>query len=348
MRPQSNDDIDKWTKLFDEIESASNDPRFNRLEFVNDPMVSLSTNESQIEPENTSSMTCAECNIQYLIKENLLICPRCGSEQESLDIDTLYGLMNNDHNTSNNAFLSFKIIGKNSYCLQKSFLKCCANNSTYRNNSSRSDIYNSIYQSKGNKLPKDVMSDACDMYQKIRESGKIYRGNGKKGIIAACLYYSCIMKNITKTPREISSILNVEEKVLSRGDRKLQELNENSIVNIPTMLRPIEDYIFQYFSALCIDTIYMPFVIDLVKMAEKKKIAICMDSRTTSKCIGAIYMLTMRIRSLKHITRDHIAKECKISKATFIRYYRILDQNHDKIKHVFKKYKIPMPTAWRK
>jgi predicted transcriptional regulator len=88
-------------------------------------------------------------------------------------------------------------------------------------------------------------------------------------------------------------------------------------------------------------------VADIINRSEKKNVHIMNDSRTTTKCIGAIFLLINRIRGLSHITKDHIVKECNISKSTFIRYYNLLMTNYKIIKPVFKKHKIPMPTDWR-
>ena len=55
------------------------------------------------------------------------------------------------------------------------------------------------------------------------------------------------MNHITKTPREIASVMEIEERFLSQGDRIIQELNEKGIITIPTILRPLKDYLDQYF-----------------------------------------------------------------------------------------------------
>jgi hypothetical protein len=86
---------------------------------------------------------------------------------------------------------------------------------------------------------------------------------------------------------------------------------------------------------------------DIIDRTELKNIHIKNDSRTTTKAIGAIYLLVTRLPSLKHITKDVIVVECNISKSTFIRHYNLLITNWIAIKPVFKKHKISMPTAWR-
>jgi hypothetical protein len=350
------DKSEQYSKIKHIMQNMINSSRINvefspMLEFeptTNIPNLNL--NEATQRPIKSHSNYCNDCQIAYLYNSDstCMFCPNCGEEKEIISDDEPIKNINVNHNTSGNAFIPFKIIGKNSYCLQKSFLKCCADYQTYRNNSNKKDIFNHIYQYKGNKIPKDVLQDAVNLYRKIKDAGHVYRGNGKKGIIGACLFYACIMKNITKTPREIALVLGIEERFLSQGDRILQELNEKKVINIPTLLRPLEDYLNQYFPALGIDKKYLNFVIDLIKIAEKKNIHICADSRTTTKCVGATYMLISRIPGLRdHISKDDIMRECKISKSTFIRYYNLLYENHAKIKHVFKKHHIPMPIEWR-
>jgi flagellar biosynthesis GTPase FlhF len=157
------------------------------------------------------------------------------------------------------------------------------------------------------------------------------------------------MNNITKTPREISSIMEIEERFLSLGDRKIQGLHEKGVITIPTMLRPLQDYLDQTFPSLNIPNKFKRFVYDIIERAENMNIHIMDDSRPTTKCIGAIFLIINRvpIQALKHINTDTIVKECKISKSTFMRYYKLLIANYPKLKPVFKKHKIPMPSYWR-
>jgi transcription initiation factor TFIIIB Brf1 subunit/transcription initiation factor TFIIB len=186
-----------------------------------------------------------------------------------------------------------------------------------------------------------------ELFSKIKENNYVYRGNGKKGVLGACLFYACVMNHITKTPREIASVMEIEERFLSQGDRTVQELNEKGVISIPTILRPLTDYLDQYFPALGIPLKYRQFIIDIVERAEKKNIHILNDSRTTTKCIGAIFLLINRVKELKKISKDQIVKECNISKSTFIRYYNLLLMNYKILKPVFKKHRIPMPVSWK-
>ena len=340
-----NDDAD-WASFMNSIEDESDnldesDFKYESFKSNNNIKINL---EKSIDITNTN--TCSNCNISYKQLNGIIYCDLCGDENK-LEIDSCSYRSESGNNVNSNSFMSFNFIGKNSYNYQRSYLKTCANYSSFRKNNNRKDMYKYNYNYEGSKLPKNVIKLAIELFSKIKEKKYVYRGNGKKGIIGACLFYACVMNNITKTPREISNILNIEERFLSQGDRTIQELNEKGVVKIPTTLRPLNDYLKQYFSILKIDVKYMAFIIDIINMVDKKNIHIVNDSRTTTKAVGAIYLLINRIKEYKNITKDTIVKEYKISKSTFIRYYNLLNKNYKMLKPIFKKHKISMPIKWK-
>lgn len=270
------------------------------------------------------------------------------SINENDDDSTQYNYSNEkNHNTNDNSFMQFNIVGKQSYCLQRSFMKTCANYSSYGKNNSRKEINNYIYQYEGKKIPNNAIKLALELFNKIKEHGNVYRGSGKKGVIGSCIFYACVMVNMSKTPKEIAIMINIEDRFISEGDRKLQKLNEKGVITIPTILRPILDYIDQYFPALEIPYKYKEFIIDIIERAEKKDIHIKNDGKPTTFCSGAIYLLVTQVASLKHITKVNINKECSPKPSTFIKYYNLLLANGKILRPVFKKHKISMPLAWK-
>jgi transcription initiation factor TFIIIB Brf1 subunit/transcription initiation factor TFIIB len=345
-----------WMSLLLDISNHPDDEDDDKIKNIYNSLNKTSLNDNDLEikldiPDNSKLLKfniCPKCNVEGKVTDGSIQCIECGLVMPVFDdLNNFSYSVEKDHNTSDNSFMSFNFIGKNSYCYQRSFLKTCANYSSFRKNNNRKDLYNYNYQYEGKKIPKNVIKLAIELFSTIKEHNYVFRGNGKKGVMGACLFYSCVINNVTKTPREISSIMEIEERFLSQGDRIIHELNEKGVISIPTILRPLNDYLDQYFPALGIPNIYKQFVIDLINKAEKKNIHIQNDSRTTTKSIGAIYLLTMRIKELRYITKDQIVKECNISKSTFIRYYNLLIANYKIIKPVFKKHKIPQPNSWK-
>lgn len=300
---------------------------------------------------------CPTCTTECKSNEGIIYCPNCGQVRPLLRETSHYSAsITQSHNTAANAFMSFKMVGKNSYSKQVNLLKTCSNSRAYSDNNNKKEIMNYNYQIDGNKFPKDALEKAHVLICQIKRAGYVYRGNGKKGIWGACISVSCQVNRTTKARKAICRLLKIEEKFLSHGERKLSSLAEDGIITLPKHgktskkskeVYSMEDYIVQYFSALDIPIKYSQFIIDLIHRAGKKKLHINHDSRLTTKCVGAIYMLTTRVKSLNRITKDIIWKESGISKSTFTRYYRLLFDNHKKIKKTFKKHRIPMDVSWR-
>jgi transcription initiation factor TFIIIB Brf1 subunit/transcription initiation factor TFIIB len=344
-----NDTDDDWMALLQDISNSPDDDISHELVYLQTKKDTAENLEVQLQIDKVSKFNvCPKCNIEGINNGITIVCEECGLELSESESHGHYSYtMTQDHNTSNNSFMSFNFIGKNSYCYQRSFLKTCANYSSYRKNNNRKDLYNYNYQYEGNKLPKNVIKLAIELFSIIKEHGYVFRGCGKRGVLGSVLYYAANILHVTKTPREIANIMNIEDRFLSHGDRIVQELNELGIINIPNILRPLDDYVNQYFSALQIPIKYKGFVIDLINRAEDKNIHIRSDSRTTTKAIGAIYLLSCRSRNLKHITKEKIVKECMISKSTFVRYSNLLRADYKIIKCVFIKHNIPMENSWK-
>jgi transcription initiation factor TFIIIB Brf1 subunit/transcription initiation factor TFIIB len=301
---------------------------------------------------NVNYKKCPECGLMCKINETTVICEKCGLEREydAHNTGAYSSSIDQGYNTSNNSFMSFKVIGKNYYNYSKNLYKTCANYPSYRNNSNRKEIINKIYRYEGGRIPLNVCNMTADLFDQIKQRGYVFRGNGKWGVIGACLFYSCIICGLSRTPREIANIIDIEDKFLSQGDRILQGLNELKIISIPVENNPISDYLNQYLPALGIPIKYKQFIIDLISRADVKRIYIGKgnQSRITTKCVGAIYLLCMRMPNLNHIKKDDISRECvKISKSTFIRQYNLLMEHGAELKKVFRKHKIPMPVEWR-
>lgn len=313
---------------------------------------------------------CAECHLPLKILEDVMICSNCGIE---VDLNAEYNpevynsTIDGNYNSSTTASTSFTFSGKKSYGYQKAILKSCSDYSTTSYQTIKKEILNRINMYDGNKPPMNVQLNCIELYYSIKENNKsylniinqgateqtekkrlVFRSNGKWGIIAACLYYACIEEGIARTPREISDIIGIDEKYQSAGDKRLQEFYELGIINIPIHGKLLDDYIGRYFPLLGIPDKYRQFVIDLIARAEQKCLHICNENKTSTKCVGIIYILCLRIPELRHITRDVIARECKISKTTFIRYSATLLNNWPLLKKIFKCHRVPMPIEWRR
>lgn len=302
-------------------------------------------NDLQKNNEEKEDMCCGQ---KMINNETSLCCKKCGLTKKRLNNTISFVSVTSDHSTMSNAAMSFKIVGKNSYKNSRNYMKTCVDYKQHRKNTNIRKLMNLNFQHEGKQLPKDVINRGSEIFNKIKMAGIVYRGQSRLGVLGACLYYACIEKGITKTPKEIASIMNISEKYLSAGDRNLQALNESDIINIPTMVRRSEDYIDQYLRCLGISLKFKQFCFDLINQAEKSNIHIQYDFRNTTKSVGVIFMLIQRIPKLKaRISKEDVHKKCGPSISTFRDYYRVLMNNKTKLKNVFKRHHIPMPFIWK-
>ncbi len=342
---------DDWSMLFEEIVATDVKIDHEKLMEEIDNTRDFICLEKKVElsTDIIDYKFCPNCKIRGKILESFIICEQCGLEREwQNNGDNYNASLEKEHNTSQNSHMSFNIIGRGAYCYQRSLLKTCSDYTLYRNNNNKKEITNIIFQYEGSKPPNNAINLAAELFDSIARSGRVYRKNGKKGIMSACLYYACIMQGVARSPKDIVTIMDTEEKFLSQGDRILQEFNELGIISIPSCYEPLDDYLNRFFPTLGIDDKYKPFVVDLIHRVEKKHLHIRKECRTNTKCIGAIYMLTKRVKELRHIKKETISKECgDISKSTFIKYYNLLCSNYKLIKKSFKRHGIPMPIEWK-
>jgi transcription initiation factor TFIIIB Brf1 subunit/transcription initiation factor TFIIB len=300
---------------------------------------------------NVKKNKCHICNGDLYLSVNVLTCQSCGVESQNYSNITEEEYSTSaitDCNVNSNGFISMRIIGPGSYGYNRALLKTSANYEKYRKINMLKDMNSWNNNSKKHHMPKNIMLEVNDDFDKIKKHGYVFRKDGKKGVISALLYYKCYAHGISKTPSEIAQFSGIEEKFHSQGDRILHDLAERGIIQIPHKVNPIVDYIERYMELLEIDKCYKLFIIDLISRADAKHIHVLHDSKANTKAVGAIYILVDRIPKLRaRITKDMIEKECGISKTTFLRYYNIIHTYYKKVKKAFKKHKIPMPSSWR-
>ena len=312
-----------------------------RLEAINPNQVVL------LKPSNS----CHSCGGVLRTKDHVMICQECGLELQGMIVSSQEDEVvptSQNSNTNDKGFMSMKIVGKGAYGLNRNLLKSCADYPKYRKMTTLKEMQNWNSQSINNRLPKNVIVEANDMFAAIKEHNYVFRKDVKKGVQGACLYYICHINGISRTPMEIAKIVGIAEKFLSAGDRHLRDLNERGIITIPAKIDAINSYVTRYFELLKIPVKYKQFVLDMIQQADKDRLHVQYDSKSNTKCIGTLYMLVERVPELrKVIDKDRIERECDISKTTFQKYYAMLCKFYRRFAHIFAKHRIPLKSEWR-
>lgn len=314
-------------------------------------VMDLEAEDLIVERPEKKEAGCACVNPILRRERTQVVCTSCGhlSENTENTLNESFSVSSNNCNVSSNSSVAIRAVGKGSYRMQKAFFKSIADYSKQR----RADLMRMVVKwddtATRNNIPKVVIRAAVSMFIKINEAKRVYRNEGKKGVLSACLYYACYMNNTTKTPSEIAAFSGIMEKYHSRGDRELHSLCEQGIIEIPTNIDPILHYVKRYMYILSIDPMYMPFVLDIIERAERNFIHIRYNSRNNSKCVGAIWMLINRVEELREkITKEQVEKSCEISKTTFIRYYNDVLRRFPKLlRKSFVQHRIPMEYEWQ-
>jgi transcription initiation factor TFIIIB Brf1 subunit/transcription initiation factor TFIIB len=348
--------IDEWAFLAEELTTVEVDSELttHKVDVSRIPVFINMDIEEKPKFEIINSVNvCDSCGSKLLRNRDILICEACGVEQKSsvnLADEQYSSTATTGCNVSEDVFMSMKIVGgaaaKNA---NRKLIEACANShrhATFTNSKFLNQLNNN--NSSGIYIHTNVLKSANEMFTTIRSKGHVYRKDVRLGVQSACIYYACYQHKISKTPKEIAAYMGIEEKFHSIGDRILHSLNEAGVIEIPSKIDPIDDYIERYLDELKISKIYKGFVLDLVRCAERKNIHIMQDSKNNTKCVGAIYMLVDRVPELrKKITKEMIENACGISKTTFQRYYDSLCKYHKHIRNVFKRHRIPMKRAWK-
>jgi transcription initiation factor TFIIIB Brf1 subunit/transcription initiation factor TFIIB len=102
------------------------------------------------------------------------------------------------------------------------------------------------------KYPKRIVMTATMLWGEIMKTKKVTRAGVRKGLIACCLYYSCIHYNCTRSPLEICKDFGMEDtKQFNKGDKEFKDTFENipAWSHLLTKTSNSDDY----FSRFCSD-----------------------------------------------------------------------------------------------
>jgi transcription initiation factor TFIIIB Brf1 subunit/transcription initiation factor TFIIB len=294
---------------------------------------------------------CKKCKSQCLIAITSVICKKCGQERDRNFTVEHFGA-SDGHNTSRTAFAPFKFTGKGATAYQHVLL---VSGSDY---SIRSKIIISKELHRFNRnfetqIPKDIVNKAVKMFNNMRDNIKnsntgsgIVRNDVKNGVLGACLSYACAEANYAMPFKKIAELMEIEETYLHQGDRRVRAAATKKHISLPKNINVVENYVDKYCRKLGVDEKYIIFVKDLINRVEEKKLNLEYACQPLTKCAGAIYMLTRRVKSIK-ITEKQISSNCGISRGTFKRYYDLIVRYHRLFKKVFKRNGISMDKEWK-
>jgi len=170
-----------------------------------------------------------------------------------------------------------------------------------------------------NGIPQKVIDDAKVLYKKASEK-KISRGDNKEGLIASCIYHSCLINNIPRSSKEIATMFNISTVVLNRGNSRFQ-----SLLHINVVSSGPEDFISRFGSKLGMKMLDIERCKKLVAFLEDKEIM--SDNSPTSSAAGILYYYSM-VENLG-FTKKQFSTVCNVSEVTIVKNYKIISKYKD-------------------
>lgn len=170
-----------------------------------------------------------------------------------------------------------------------------------------------------NGIPQKVIDDAKVLYKKAAEK-KISRGDNKEGLIASCIYHSCMINNVPRSPKEIANMFNISLIVLNRGNARFQ-----SLLKINVSSSGPEDFISRFGSKLSMKMEDIEKCKRLVAFLEKNEIL--SDNSPTSVAAGILYYYSTT-ESIG-FTKKQFSIACNVSEVTIVKNYKIICKYKD-------------------
>ncbi|MBD23882.1 MAG: hypothetical protein CMG46_02600 [Candidatus Marinimicrobia bacterium] len=178
---------------------------------------------------------------------------------------------------------------------------------------------------KSNNLSNKVINESKALYKIISET-KISRGSNRKGIIAASIYFACKNCGYPRSPKEISNMFKIDNKILTKGIKNFQEIlqlsnNNNKRITEAKSINA-EDFIDRFCDTFCE---ILPKDIDIIKLISNRCISLKIDRENTPPSIaaGSIY-LYCRYNNID-ITKKDLSNICRISEVTINKCYKSLE-----------------------
>lgn len=306
---------------------------FNKI--YNDFLLFMKNNEPTIDKTNKEVYDCIDCNGFNTIKNYTgnIICNNCGIIKGidiNDDLDNQYtGLTNGD-----NSALSHTGMFNNNVLYQSNFTtKVKGNNIVWNNFDHKERTLFKIFKKiddccRLHNIPKNVSEHSKILYTNVyNKKNTILKGNkGSRsdkldGLVAACIYNSCKLYKINRSPLEISNIYGISKSSLSDGCNLFFELmnKEFDINNVTTY----NDFIERYASFLNINDNELKIIHKICSKVQE--LNILDDTKPWTFVCVVIYFSSVIYNF--DIDKKNIINICETTDATLNKYFLKLMNN---------------------
>lgn len=352
-----------------DIKNLNDDEILELIDQINYEYNNNTRNDKKKSDNHQINIFCDTCNtgdkifIDY--NQGILVCTGCGTIIENILDENpewrQYGSdIKNDKSRCNfptNNFLPQSSLGTSIACSNKSKIKTLHNWSAmpYKERSLHLVLKEIQNRCRKANILKCIEDDAKILYKNISEcrhiNGKnkgkyiIIRGVNRKGLIAACVFYACLRKGHTRSPKEIANVFELKYTDITKGCKTFIKLIKIKKLDYEFHSSSPEHFIQRFCKELHIKKEFVDQAIKIARNIQKLNIA---SVHTPLSKATASILLMADINNIP-ITKKLISKQFKISEVTIMKTYKkiesykkilINDELTNKIINILNKEKI--------
>ena len=161
-------------------------------------------------------------------------------------------------------------------------------------------------------IPAKVLDDAKVLIKKVSER-KISRGDNKEGVIASCIYFSCLINNTPRSTKEIARMFHIDQNVLTKGNARFQNL-----LKINVKSTSADDFVARFGSRMSME--YDDIQVCKRIATRLEDLDIVSENSPTSIAAAVLHYHCMN-RKLP-FTKPQIAAACEVSAMTITKCYK--------------------------
>ncbi len=186
---------------------------------------------------------------------------------------------------------------------------------------------------------KCIEDDAKIMYKAISEckhnDGKnkdkfiIIRGKNRTSLIAACVFFACKRKGMTRSPKEIAEIFDINYTDITRGCKNFQKFIKKGNIDINTGFSLPEDFVSRFCKELFIKDKYVDQAINIAKNIRRMNIA---SVHTPFSIATSSILLMTEFNNIDNINKRKLAHKFNVSEVTIGKTYKKIEEYKDILK----------------
>lgn len=178
-----------------------------------------------------------------------------------------------------------------------------------------------------NKFHVTIVKTSQILWGEIMKSGKITRAGVRKGLIACCVYYSCLHHNNTSSPLDICQSLGMEDtKEFVKGDKEFKEILENHPIwgDLIRKTSNSDSFFSQFCTKLSLD-FHVLRMSSITFNFHRKTLAQVIPKSAAAGCILFVCM-----REGIAMTKTQISKELGVCIPTIVKVLGIIEKSEEK------------------